>query len=153
MAEEFDYDDVQPARRSNSNFRIAAIALGGLVIVSLILLALYYFFLTPGQDDQQSANATQTALAATSAALVQVPTQTPRPTFTTIPTQQPTSTPLPTTVSTPVPSSTLVPSPTPSGLPATGFADDVGLPGLALMVVSMILLIVITRRARIGISD
>lgn len=153
MAEEFDFDDVQPTGSSNSSFRIAAVALGGLVVISLILLALYTLFLAPGPDDQLNASATQTALAATSAALVQAPTQTARPTFTTIPTQPATSTPLPTTESTLVPTSTLVPSPTPSELPDTGFADDVGLPGLFLMASSMILLIVISRRMRLGISD
>jgi len=153
MTEEFDFDDVQPTGSSSSSFRIAAVALGGLVVVSLILLALYYFFLAPGPDDQLNANATQTALAATSVALVQEPTQTARPTFTTIPTQPATSTPLPTLESTLVPTSTLLPSPTPSSLPDTGFADDVGLPGLFLMAASMIVLIVITRRVRMGISD
>lgn len=153
MAEEFDFDDVQPEGRSNSTFRIAVAALGGLVIVSLILLALYYFFLAPRPDDQLDANATQTALAATSAALVQVPTQTPRPTFTTIPTQPATATLPPTAASTLVPTSTLAPSPTPSGLPATGFADDAGLPGLVLMALSMVALVVVARRMRIGISD
>lgn len=154
MAEEFEFGDLQPEEpRSNRTFMIAAGVLGGLVIVSLILLALYSLFLAPSNNGQ---SATQTALALTAVAQAQQPSQTPRPTFTTIPTAIPTQTATlgpPTETPTQIPTRTPLPSSTPSGLPTTGFADEFGIPGLFVMGIALLVVVVLVRRTRFGISD
>jgi hypothetical protein len=155
MAEEFEFGDLQPEEgggRSNRTFLIIAGALGGLVIVSLILLALYTFFLAPSDEDGQAA--TQTALALTAVAQAQQPTS--RPTFTTIPTLPPTWTPTtgpPTSSPTVIPTRTQLPTSTPSDLPNTGIAEEFGIPGLLILGVSLLVLVVISRRMRVRISD
>jgi hypothetical protein len=155
MAEEFEFGEMEPEEgRPNRTFLIVAGVLGGLVVVSLVLLALYTFFLAPNDEDGQSA--TQTALALTTIAQVQEQPLTPRPTLTTIPTSPPTLTSTvgpPTDTPAPVPTRTQLPTSTPSGLPATGFAEDFGIPGLFVVGLSLLVIVYITRRVRFGISD
>lgn len=157
MAEDFEFGEMQPEGSRNRLFVIAAAALGGLVIVSLIVLALYTFFISPRQEEQ-AANATETSIALTSLALAQVPTETdtPRPTSTPFPTETPTLSPTaeqPTETPTPEATRGLIITPTPSGLPDAGFADDVGLPGLVIMGLALIGIVIIARRVRLGMSD
>lgn len=158
MAEEFEFGDIQPDEPRNRRFIIAAAALGGLVVVSLIALALYTFFISPRQEEQQAMNATQTSAAQTSIAQAQIPTSTdtPLPTFTPTATQPPTSTPTlsPATATvTPQPTSGLILTPTPSGLPTAGFADEVGLTGLIFVALALLGIVIISRRVRLGMSD
>lgn len=158
MAEEFEFGDIQPEEPRNRRFIIAAAALGGLVVVSLIALALYTFFISPRQEQQQATNATQTSAAQTSMALAQIPTatDTPLPTFTPTATLPPTSTPtLAPVTATVTPESTrgLILTPTPSGLPTAGFAEDVGLTGLIFVALALLGIVIISRRVRLGMSD
>lgn len=158
MAEDFEFGEMQPEEPRNRRFVIAAAALGGLVVISLIALALYTFFISPRQE-QQAANATETAIAHTSIALAQVPTSTntPLPTSTPFPTDPPTSTPTAAPVTetpTPEPTRGLILTPTPvGGLPNAGFADDVGLPGLVIVALALVGIVIISRRVRLGMSD
>jgi hypothetical protein len=158
MAEEFEFEDIQPEEPQNRRFIIAAAALGGLVVISLIALALYTFFISPRQEQQQATNATQTAAAQTSAALAQIPTSTdtPLPTFTPTSTLPPTSTPTlapETATVTPEATRGLILTPTPSGLPTAGFADEVGLTGLIFVALALLAIVIISRRVRLGMSD
>lgn len=157
MAEDFDFGDIQTEEPRNRKFIIAAAALGGLVVVSIIALALYTFFISPRQE-QQAADATETSIALTSIALAQIPTSTdtPRPSSTPFPTEPPPSTPtLEPATETPTAEATrgLILTPTPSGLPDAGFADNVGLPGLLIVALALVGIVIITRRFRLGISD
>lgn len=154
MAEEFEFGDMQPEEPRNRRFVIAAAVLGGLVVVSLIALAIYTFIISPRQE-QQAANATETSIAL---ALAQIPTSTntPRPTSTSFPTEPPTAIPTPepaTETPTPVATRGLILTPTPSGLPDAGFADDVGLPGLVFVALALVGIVIISRRVRLGMSD
>lgn len=157
MAEDFEFGEIQPERSRNRTFVIAAAVLGGLVVISLIVLAIYTFIISPRQE-QQAANATETSIALTSVALAQIPTSTntPRPTSTLPPTQPPPSTPTlgaPTETPTAEATRGLILTPTPSGLPDTGFADDVGLPGLVIVSLALLGIVIISRRVRLGMSD
>ncbi len=157
MAEDFEFGETQPEGSRNRTFIIAAAALGGLVVISLIALALYTFLISPRQE-QQAANATETSIALTSLALAQIPTETstPRPTSTLFPTETPALSPTadqPTETPTPEATRGLIITPTPSGLPDAGFADDVELPGLGIMGLALIGLVIITRRVRLWMSD
>jgi hypothetical protein len=157
MAEDFEFGEMQPEGSRNRTFVIVAAALGGLVIVSLIVLALYTFVISPRQE-QQATNATETSIAMTSLALAQIPTETdtPRPTSTAFPTETPTLSPTaeqPTEMPSPEATRGLLITPTPAGLPDAGFADDVGLPGLVIMGLALIGIVIITRRVRVGMSD
>jgi hypothetical protein len=157
MAEDFEFEDPVPEESSNRTFIIAASALGGLLLVSIICLALYAFFLAPRQQEQ-AANATQTAVALTRAALVE-PTEVPTSTATA--TLQPTNTFVPTITATltaaistetltplPVVLATDTPRPTPTALPPTGFADDLDLTGLAIMAGILLFIVIVTRLIR-----
>lgn len=157
MAEDFEFGEMQPEGSRNRIFVIAAAALGGLVIVSLIVLALYTFFISPRQEEN-AANATETSIALTSLALAQIPTETdtPRPTSTPFPTETPTMIPTaeqPTETPTPEATRGLIITPTPSELPDAGYADDVGLPGIVIMGLALIGIVIIARRVRLGMSD
>lgn len=157
MAEEFEFGDMQPEEPRNRRFVIAAAILGGLVVVSLIGLAIYTFIISPRQE-QQAVNATETSIALTSIALAQIPTSTntPRPTSTPFPTDPPTAVPTlgpATETPTPVATRGLILTPTPSGLPDAGFADDVGLPGLVFVALALVGIVIISRRVRLGMSD
>jgi hypothetical protein len=156
MAEDFEFGDIETEEPRNRRFVIIAAALGGLVVVTLIALALYTFFISPRQEEQ-ALNATETSIALTSIALAQAPTSTntPLPTSTPFPTETPTSVPTLAATDTPTPEATrgLIITPTPSGLPDAGFADEVGLPGLFLLALTMAGLVIISRRIRLGMSD
>ncbi|MFP3852694.1 MAG: hypothetical protein ACLFWD_00220 [Anaerolineales bacterium] len=88
------------------------------------------------------------------------PTDTPAPTDTPTPTEVvvlPTETPF-TTLSTLEPQTAtaaaqatadaMTPSATPTALPATGFADEAGLPALLLMAAALVAIVVVARRLR-----
>ncbi len=157
MAEDFEFGEIQLERSRNRTFVIAAAVLGGLVVISLIVLAIYTFIISPRQE-QQAINATETSIALTSVALAQIPTSTntPRPTSTLSPTQPPLSTPtLEAPTKTPTAEATrgLILTPTPSGLPDAGFADDVGLPGLVIVSLALLGIVIISRLVRLGMSD
>jgi LPXTG-motif cell wall-anchored protein len=167
-----------PEESSNRTFIIVAGSLGAIMLLTLICLALYAFYLAPRNRDRQAtqvaeinAQNTQIAQAAEQTAQAARFTDTPEPTAipTTTPTSSPTASPTlvvaaPTEVaatSTPDPRTATVAAlltqaaeaqqtitPTASGLPQTGFADEVGVPGLVGLSLVLIVVIFLARRLR-----
>lgn len=155
---------------SNRTFIIIAAVLGGITLLALLCTALYAFVYLPRtRADRESAAATayaqETTLAfeATQAAMaptatntqqvVEVQPATPTPVlaeeeagFTATPTVdsvQATQDALDTVVA-----AAQTQNPTATKLPASGFADDVGAPGLLAMAVVLIVVIFLVRRLR-----
>ncbi|NIM96154.1 MAG: hypothetical protein GTO18_20850 [Anaerolineales bacterium] len=168
MAEDFEFEETTPEGSSSRTFNIAVIALGAVLVLSLICLALYAFVIAPMQADQRAAEETQAAADLTQVALPPAtdtplpPTDTlPPPTDTLEPSPVPTDTPLPdqptgtpSASDTPSPTETTAPLPTntpvPTALPATGFGDEVGITGLAIGGALLVIVLVIVRRIRMS---
>ncbi|HXF84352.1 MAG TPA: hypothetical protein VNK49_03105 [Anaerolineales bacterium] len=158
-----------PEESSNRTFLIVAGALGLLVLVALLCLGAYVLF---NFGAGQASEATAQLLATQQAATIQVGltqtalavnlTQTAQATPTLPPTNTPviaqptatfTETPNPATATvgaafTQIAVSTQTVIPTSTALPATGFADEVGIPGLALSALALVALIFLVRRLR-----
>ena len=168
-------DAPQPSGQSNRTFIIVAGILAGIVLLSIIGMALYGLVYLPKQKSAQSAqlatieaqnaiiaqamtSTMQAYAAGTQAALTAAATMVP-------PVNLASPTPLPA-----VPSQTpflvnlaltatrsalntqnaigsLTPTAT-GGLPQSGFADEVGLPGLVVMAFALIVAILLARRLR-----
>jgi len=179
MTEEFDVGGPLPEESSNRTFVIAAVSLGGLLVLSMICLLVYALVLAPRQQEARATDVvlvnqqnTQEALTQTAVVLEKTPTRTP--TGTESPDETITATPtlvvvLPTETPTPfLTLPTLAPgtataaaqltlaaaqggggeTPTPTALPATGFADEVGIPALALAGGLLLAVIFIARSLR-----
>lgn len=176
MADDFEVGAPLPEESSNRTFIIAAGALGGLLVLSMICLGVYALVIAPRQEEARIAQGTEivqqntrTALSLTQTAEAEDATATPEPTDT--PTVEPTSTPTQvvvvptdtpfTTLSTLAPQTATAaaqatldaaqqatPTPTPTALPATGFADEAGLPGLLLMGAALVAVLFVARRMR-----
>jgi len=161
-----------PEESSNRTFIIVAGILGGITLLALLCIAVYAFFVLPSQRNQREKELAELnlqntqvaqALTQTAAAKQITPTRTP----TAIP---PTATRTPTAVIA-VPTNTVVVTidprtatvaalltqaaqvtpaftPTPTGLPATGFAEDVGIPGMLGLAVLLIVIFFLARRLR-----
>jgi len=176
--EEFDYggEETPPEESNNRTFMIAAGILGGIVLLSLICLGVYALVIVPQRDaalNQRANAATQDAQvlnAALTATFVSFSlSETPQATAT----LEPSLTPVvaePTETTTPILESTGTPDAaatqtlnalntqlanstqtviaTTTALPGTGFADEVGLPGLMIMAVTLVVVIFLTRRLR-----
>lgn len=163
MEDEFNYDTMVPEEPSgNRTFWRWLIAILGILILSILGILLWVFVLSPRQEDNQAAQATQTAAAQTEMAVAQLPTitntpwpsNTPEPTFTQAatqtaepPAQVPTSTP------TIEPTDIIPPTPTPTALPTTGFADDISLPGLISLGCTLVLIVFVARRIRVWMTN
>ena len=184
MAEEFDVGGPLPEESSNRTFVIAAVSLGGLLVLSMICLLVYALVLAPRQQEARATDVvlvnqqnTEEALTQTAVAIEKTPTRTP--TGTELPDTTATVTPtlvvvLPTETPTPfLTLPTLAPetataaaqltlaaaqgggggTPTATALPATGFADEVGIPALALAGGLLLALIFITRSLRTRVTS
>jgi cytoskeletal protein RodZ len=159
--DDFNFDTMVPEEPSrNRTFWVYLGALLGIVILSVIAILLWINVFSPRQQQAQNAEATQTAAALTEIALAQVPTSTNTPWPSNTP--EPTETPAPTqttvpvaqaTTSVPTIESTFTPTPTPTALPDTGFADDISLPGLALLGVILVVVVILARRIRVGMTN
>jgi cell division septation protein DedD len=165
--DEINYEDeTLPEESNNRTFMIAAGVLGGLILLTLICGVAIFFLVLKPQQAAQGVQATQEAsiqqaLTATANAVALQPSPLPSETPTPSPTPvvaQPTNTPLPPT---PDPATATVGAaltqaalaaqtvvPTSTALPGTGFADDVGIPGLLVMAVLLVAIILIVRRLR-----
>lgn len=176
MAEDFEVGSAPPEESSNRTFVFAAAAVGGLLVLSMVCLALYALVVAPRQQESRNAQATQIvldntqmagSLTQTAAALnptnTRAPTRTPVPSATNTPTAvvvvaSPTSTPQSTIdpgIATAIAQATLAAAqgggggtPTPTALPSTGFADEVGLPGLVLLGVLLVVVVIVSRQLR-----
>ena len=173
--DDLDFDDaeVPPEESSNRTFLIAAGILGGIVLLSIACLAGYALLILPQQNaaqqaqsaiETQNADTINDALTATAVAfdLSQTPqvTDTPFPTNTLVVAQPSvtntlefTLTPDPATATvgaglTQVAASTATVIATSTALPTSGFADEVGLPGLVIAAMVLVAVIFLARRLR-----
>ena len=170
-----DEEETPPEEASNRTFLIAAGILGGIVLLSIACLAVYALVIMPRQkatqQGDQNALATQNAQvhgALTQTQVAMSLSQTPQATETLFPTDTPvvaqpsatntveaqptlTSNPATATVGaglTMVAASTTTIIPTSTSLPASGFADEVGLPGLVIAAMGLVAVIFLARRLR-----
>ena len=170
-------DEAPPEKNGNRTFLIIAGILGGIMVLALLCIAaLALLKYLPGQQADQSANATNIAqatvmaLAASqtaSAPIVPPATATLRPTVIPTNTQKPTNTPVivlgPTKSPTidialatrnallteaAVAASPTPPKPTTTALPETGIADELGTPGLITAAFVLVVIIFLMRRLR-----
>lgn len=160
-----------PEESSNRTFLIVAGILGGITVLALAFIALYAFFVLPNQRRDREAQITTltaqandmaTALARTAIAAAATPTftQTTAPTATTVRTATPvlavaTDTPVPSadprtaTVAALLTQAALTQNvATATALPTTGFAQDMGIPGLLGMALLLVAVIFLARRLR-----
>ena len=158
-----------PEETSNRTFVIIAIVLGGLVLLG-ILCVVGYLIINWGSTRQNGATATAQSVQAqatiqaglTQRSLLQVQTltaavtNTVEPSKTPViaqasPTLSPTSNPATATVGaafTQIAVSTQTVIPTSTALPKTGFAEDVGAPGLMMIAIALVAVIFLVRRLR-----
>jgi hypothetical protein len=178
MAEDFEMGGPLPEESSNRTFIMAAAGLGGLLILSMICLAVYALVLAPRQQEARATQAaliivqnTEVAQTQTAEAAEDTPTSiptvtnTPLPTATVTPTQVvvlPSDTPTPfTTLPTIDPLTATAAAQatadaeagetataTPTALPATGFADEAGIPTLILFGALLVIVVFIARGLR-----
>ncbi len=168
-ADNFDAEGTPPEESNNRTFLLIAGGLGVLVLLAFVCLGGYLLL---GRNSQQQAVATQQAQnlvqqtviadGLTQTAIAQAATQTAAVT----PTLPPTNTPViaqPTATLSPTPNpatatvgaaftqiavSTQTIIPTSTALPKTGFAEDVGLPGMFALAIGLVLVIFLVRRLR-----
>jgi len=166
----FDDADAPEEESSNRTFLIAAGGLGFLVLAALICLGAYVVLnMNSTQTNEATAAAQATIQEATvragltQTAAAQAQTQTAGATFTAAATDTPvvaqatstfTETPNPATATvgaafTQIAASTQTVVFTSTALPNTGFADDVGLPGMFGLALAFVLVIFLVRRIRI----
>ena len=168
-------DDVEapPEESSNRTFLIAAGVLGGIILLTLcVVVVIYFSAILPQNTARQTQSAIETqnagtiddALTATAVAFDL--SQTPQITDTLFPTDTPvvaqpsatntlefTLTPDPATATvgaglTQVAASTSMVVLTSTALPTSGFADEVGLPGLVIAAMVLVAIIFLARRLR-----
>ncbi len=162
-------DATPPEESSNRTFLLVAGVLGGLVLLAILCLVAYFIFSgATSRSAEATANAQLTQQAATvqagvtQTAVAQALQQTAAVTLTVPPTNTPviaqataTSSPTPDPATQTVAAaftqlalSTGTVIATPTGLPATGIADELGAPGLMAMAVALVLVIFLVRRMR-----
>ena len=170
----FEDEETPPEESSNRTFLIAAGILGGIVLLSIACLAGYALIILPQQRAAQQAgedNALATQNAQVNEALTATGvafdlSQTPQATETLLPTDTPvvaqptatntlefTLTPDPATETvaagfTQLAESTATLILTSTALPTSGFADEVGLPGLVIAAMVLVVVIFLARRLR-----
>ena len=164
MAEDFEIGGPPPEESTNRTFVLAAAGIGGLLVLSMVCLALYALVLAPRQRQARADQATQIALnntqvaqAVTQTAGAQFPSATSPATRTSTGTPTRTQTPVvvvptATATGTPgIPSTIVVPTftPTVTALPTTGFADEGGFPMLIVLAGVLILVAIVARRMRL----
>lgn len=176
MADDFEVGEPLPEESSNRTFLFVAGGLGGLLVLSMICLGVYALVIAPAQQERAlqqpteiALQNTETALSLTETAEAEEATNTPEasdtpepsatPTETATPTEVvvlPTDTPF-TTLSTLAPQTATAaaqatldaqPTATSTALPATGFADEAGLPTLLLMAAALVAIVIVARRLR-----
>ncbi|MCK6539436.1 MAG: hypothetical protein L6Q26_05200 [Anaerolineales bacterium] len=166
--ETFDEEAEAPEESSNRTFLFVAGGLGVLILVVLLCVGGYALF---NYNAAQSANATAQARAVEQEATVQaaltqtavvVQAQADQATATVPPTNTPviaeatatpteTANPATATVGaafTQIAASTQTIIPTSTALPNTGFADEVGIPGMLAMALAFVVVIFLVRRLR-----
>ena len=168
-------EEATPARSSNRNFWIIFGILGGIIILALLCLA-GIALIRPGRENVNATRAAQlTEISFATTQTASAPRVTPTntavpPTRTRTPPPTPTNTPLvplvplvPTNTATSVDSAiatrsalltqaaevtAVTPLPSSTLLPGTGFADEVGMPGLLVLALVFVVVIFLVRRLR-----
>jgi hypothetical protein len=164
-------------RRGGNRFVVVAGALGAIMLLALVAIVVYALLILPQQGPAepvlsaeqltgtvlaQAAQVTNTSTPSLTASSTPTATNTPRPTNT--PLLSPTTDPATATVNalltqaalaqtqavsptgpTPTPGT---PTATPSALPSSGFADDIGAPGLLAAAAALLAVIFLARRYR-----
>jgi hypothetical protein len=175
--DDFDLDDMEeeeePRTSSNRTFLIVAGILGGILILTLVFIAVYAMVILPRSRQASSteiaainAQNTEVAMLMTMTAEAKSWTSTPTLTSTDLP-----DTPTPVIVATDTPQVdaadvTVDPrtatvaalltqqaenaTPAPTELPDTGIMDNIGVPGLVALAGSLVLVILLARRLRSG---
>lgn len=164
-------EEAPPEESGNKTFLLVAAVLGGVVLLTIACLAVYGLYILPRQTDQREAQQAtliaqnlQVNQALTEKAisdmLSQVPSSTPtlEPTLTPVFEPQITPTLTPDNPQTATVAAALTQAaqaqmtvtllPTATLLPNTGFFDDVGTPGLAVMAMALVIVILLARRLR-----
>lgn len=166
-------DDAPPPEESgNKTFWLVAVVLGGIVFLSIACLVVYGLYYLPRQtatrNDQQStlvAQNLQVNQALTEKAMSDMlsqaalasptlePTNTPvfqQATATLAPVDPQTATVAAALTQAAQAQLTVTGMPTSTLLPNTGFIDDVGAPGLAVMAMALVIVILLARRLRVS---
>jgi len=167
-------DEALPEETSNRTFIIAASVLGGIILLALICVAVYALVVLPKQkassneaNDAVAAQETEVVQmlteSAAKTALAETPLASPSPIFSPTATETPvvavatdTPTATPNIAATSTISAALTEAaeailtvvPTSSALPDGGFADDVGIPGLVMLMIVFIAVIFFARKLR-----
>lgn len=166
----------EPPRRGGNRFALIAGALGLILLLAVIAIVGYALVILPQQEAAEpgpsAIEMTASALAQVQATSTPTATRTTSPTPTRTNTPRPTNTPLITSTSDPAtatvnalltqaalaqtqaatptgPTSTPgTPTATPSALPNSGFADDIGAPGLLAAAAVLLAVVILARRLR-----
>jgi hypothetical protein len=173
--EDFEDPDISEEEGDdNRTFWLVAGILGAILILALVCMVIYGLVWLPGQRASRETEAAaieatnismQEAADATAEAAAWTPTptitETPAPvtpTASNTPVVQPTDTPSGPTVTTDPRTATVSAlltqqagtgiTPTPTGLPDSGFADDVGIPGMLALAAALVVVIFLARRLR-----
>lgn len=177
--DDFDLDEVefeeeeQTGESSNRTFLIVAGILGGILILTLVCIAVYAMVFLPRSREAESTeiaeiNAQNTEVAKLSALTAEARAWTSTPTVTSTSTKVPdTATPVLAATDTPdegalsvdartatvaalLTQQALSITPAATELPETGFMDSVGIPGLVALAATLVLVIILARRLRSG---
>ncbi len=174
--DDFEDGDVSEGGGDNRTFWLVAGILGAVLILVLVCMAVFAMVFMPQRQDDRSTQAaqiniqnTEVAMAAEMTAQAQAWTPAPSVTATPAPITA-TSSPTPVLAPTDTPAGTgqpttdprtatvsalltqqagnLTAAPTSTGLPDTGFADDVGIPGMIALAAALVVVIFLARRLR-----
>jgi hypothetical protein len=174
-AEDLEGDESPEGGNDNRTFWIVAGIIGAVLVLALVCMVVYAMVFMPQRRDAQSTQAakiniqnTSVAMAAGMTAQAQAWTLTPTITNTPAPITA-TSSPTPVLAPTDTPSEPgvtqdprtatvsalltqqaggLTTTPTTTQLPDTGFADDVGIPGMIALAAALVVVIFLARRLR-----
>jgi hypothetical protein len=176
--DDFEEEDVAEGENDNRTFWLVAGILGAILILALVCMVIYAMVILPNREENQASTAaainTQNASVAMTAeaeaqamAWTHTPTVTSTsapvtPTESNTPVVQPTDTPTGPTVTADPRTATVSAlltqqagtgiTPTPTGLPDSGFADNVGIPGMLALAAALIVVIFLARRLRTSSS-
>ena len=174
--EDFEDEETPEGGSDNRTFWIIAGVIGAVLVLALVCMVLYAMVFMPQRRDAQSTQAaeiniqnTSVAMAAEMTAQAQAWTLTPTitntpapvtPTASQTPVLAPTDTPAGADAPTQDPRTAtvsalltqqaggLTTTPTTTQLPDTGFADDVGIPGMIALAAALVVVIFLARRLR-----